>query len=80
MARTLNLAEARAVLSRLVEEVASGEEVIIAKAGRPLARLVPLRPRPERVMGVWKGRGWMAEDFDAPLPDDVLDVFEGSDG
>ncbi|MEN0065664.1 MAG: type II toxin-antitoxin system prevent-host-death family antitoxin [Myxococcota bacterium] len=80
MSRTLNLAEARAALSRLVEEVANGEEIIIAKAGRPLARLVALADRPERVIGVWKGQGWMADDFDVPLPEDMLDAFEGSDG
>lgn len=80
MSRTLNLAEARAALSRLVEEAARGEEIIIAKAGRALARLVALEPPPERVIGVWKERGWMADDFDAPLPDDLLDAFEGSNG
>lgn len=80
MSRTLNLAEARAALSRLVEEAAGGEEIIIAKAGRPLARLVALEPRPDRAFGVWQGQGWIADDFDAPLPEDLLEAFEGSSG
>lgn len=75
-----NLYEAKTSLSRLVDRAAEGEEIILAKAGKPLAKLVPYRPaRPPRQPGGWEGRVRMAEDFDAPLPPEVLAVFEGSD-
>jgi len=78
VARVLNLYEAKSRLSALVEEAASGDEIIIAKAGVPRARLVPLRPRlPKRRAGGSEGRIWIAPDFDAPLPDEILDLFEG---
>lgn len=78
MAKTVNLYEAKTHLSQLVEQAAKGEEVIIAKAGEPKARLVPLaRPVKHRTPGDWKGRIVIGPDFDAPLPDDVLDAFEG---
>jgi prevent-host-death family protein len=78
MAKTVNLYEAKTRLSELVERAARGEEVVIAKAGQPRARLVPLaRPQPPRKPGAWKGRVTMAPDFHAPLPDDVLAAFEG---
>ncbi len=65
----VNLHDAKTQLSRLVEAAAKGEEIIIAKAGKPMARLVPLRPsaRKERKPGGLKGKIWVAEDFDAPL-------------
>jgi antitoxin (DNA-binding transcriptional repressor) of toxin-antitoxin stability system len=57
--------------------VAAGEEVIIAKAGKPVARLVPVAaPASARVLGMDRGRGWIAEDFDAPLPEDILSALE----
>jgi prevent-host-death family protein len=74
---TLNLYEAKTHLSALVDEAASGQEIIIAKAAKPLAKLVPFRPARRRRPGLGKGTVWMAHDFDAPLPDDVLDAFEG---
>jgi prevent-host-death family protein len=78
MAKTVNLYEAKTHLSELVERAARGEEVVIAKAGQPRARLVPLeRPRRARRPGAWKGRVVIAADFDAPLPADVLAAFEG---
>jgi prevent-host-death family protein len=78
MPKTVNLYEAKTRLSELVERAARGEEVVIAKAGEPKARLVPLaRPRPARKPGAWKGRVMIAADFDAPLPDDLLSAFEG---
>jgi prevent-host-death family protein len=77
VAKTLNLYEAKTRLSSLVEEAAAGTEIVIAKAGVPRARLVPLKPRVRRRPGGSKGRIWIAPDFDAPLPDDVLDLFEG---
>ena len=78
MAKTVNLYEARTHLSELVERAAKGEEVIIAKAGQPRARLVPLaRSVQRRRPGAWKGRLFIGPDFDAPLPEDVLATFEG---
>lgn len=79
MTRSVNIHEAKTHLSRLVDEVAEGGEVIIARAGKPMARLVPLVPRSSpKVLGLLKGRLRVPEDFDAPLPDDVLRSFEGS--
>ncbi len=74
----MNLYEAKTSLSKLVDRAAAGEETIIAKAGRPVAKLVPFEARPEkRVPGGWQGKVRIAEDFDAPLADDVLAAFEG---
>jgi prevent-host-death family protein len=72
----VNIHEAKTHLSRLVERVESGEEVVIARAGRPVARLVPLgaRSTPRR-LGIWAGRIRIHDDFDAPLPD-FLDAFD----
>jgi len=74
----VNVHEAKTHLSRLLERVAAGEEVIIGKAGRPVARLVPYveDPRP-RVPGRWRNQVRVAEDFDA-TPEEVLAAFEGS--
>jgi len=78
MAETINLYEAKTHLSRLVERAAAGEEIIIAKAGRPKARLVPIqKTQRRRKPGLWKGRVRIADDFDDPLPDDILAGFEG---
>lgn len=76
----VNLYQAKTSLSQLVERAAAGEEIIIAKAGKPKARLVPLAGRAEpRRPGGWEGKVWVAEDFDEPLPADVLASFEGKD-
>jgi prevent-host-death family protein len=73
-----NLYEAKTALSQLVDRAAGGEEIILAKAGKPLAKLVPFRPaRRPRQPGGWEGQVKIAEDFDAPLPDDVQAAFEG---
>jgi prevent-host-death family protein len=78
MAKPVNLYEAKTRLSELVEKAANGAEFVIAKAGVPKARLVPLAlPTPTRRPGAWKGRLVIAPDFDAPLPQDVLAAFEG---
>lgn len=75
---TVNIHEAKTHLSRLIEDVASGKEVVIARAGKPVARLVPYLPtRPTRRPGSMKGRLVAPDDFDAPLPDEMLDLFEG---
>ena len=69
--------EAKTQLSKLLERAAQGEEVVIARAGVPVARLVPAPPHTgERPLGTEKGRVFISDDFDAPLPDDVLDDFE----
>lgn len=76
--QTVNIHEAKTNLSRLVEEVAAGQEIIIAKAGKPMARLVPLGAAPKkRRLGLFKGQLNVPDDFDAPLPQDVLASFEG---
>jgi prevent-host-death family protein len=76
--RTFNIHEAKTQLSRLAEDVAAGEEIIIAKAGKPVMRLVPIDTvtRPRR-FGALKGQMTVADDFDAPLPDEILDGFYG---
>jgi prevent-host-death family protein len=77
MSKTVNVHEAKTHLSRLLDRVSQGEEVIIAKAGKPIARLVSARERPERrVPGSAKGRIVVGEDFDAPLPEEVMGSFE----
>lgn len=74
---TVNVHEAKTHLSRLLARVATGEEVIIARSGQPVAKLVPFRPPAgKRVPGTAKGQIWIADDFDAPLPDDLMDAFE----
>ncbi len=77
---TVNIHQAKTHLSRLLRRVAAGEEIVIAKAGRPLARLVPFRERREnRRLGTEKGRILIADDFDAPLPSGLLSDFERAD-
>lgn len=73
----VNVHEAKTHLSRLLRRVASGEEIVIARAGVPVARLVPVEPRTRRVFGVDRGRFEVPGDFNAPLPDEVLRDFEG---
>ncbi len=74
---TVSLYQAKTHLSRLVERAAAGEEIVIAKSGRPRARLVPLEDtRALRVPGKGKGRWHLRRDFDAPLPPEVLREFE----
>lgn len=76
-----NLYEAKSSLSQLVDRAAAGEEIVIAKAGVPMAKLVPLASagvRPRRPGG-WEGRAWIGDDFDDPLPDDVEDAFTGGE-
>jgi prevent-host-death family protein len=76
MALLVNMHEAKSTLSRLVEQVEAGTEVTIAKAGVPVARLVPVEHK-ERRLGLWTGKLSIAEDFDAPLPDAELRLWEG---
>ncbi len=75
---TVNIHEAKTNLSRLIEAVAQGDEVVIAKAGKPMVRIVPFATQktPRRLGGL-KGKIRIADDFDAPLPDELLAAFEG---
>ena len=78
-ARIVNISEAKAQLSKLVAEAAAGGRVVIGNAGRPVAVLVAYEADPSpRELGGWKSRRvWIAEDFDAPLPEDLQAAFEG---
>lgn len=79
MTRMVNLYEAKTHLSQLVEEAAAGGEIIIAKAGKPAARLVPLAGTKEpRTPGGWEGQVWMADDFDAELSEEELSGWYGN--
>lgn len=74
----VNIHEAKTHLSRLLQRVAEGEEVTIARAGVPVARLVAVeKTKNVRPLGFARGEIWMADDFDAPLPDDLLAAFYG---
>lgn len=74
----VNIHEAKTHLSRLLQRVAEGEEVVIARAGVPVARLVPVENTvKKRPVGFAKGEIWIADDFDGPLPDDILAGFTG---
>lgn len=75
--QTVNIHEAKTHLSRLIEEVAAGNEIVIAKNGVPRARLVPLERARKLKFGVLKGKIRYPDDFDAPLPKEVLALFEG---
>ena len=75
MAEKVNIYDAKTRLSKLVDRAASGEDIVIARGGRPVARLVAWRPRPAaRKPGRLRGRIRVRKDFDAPLP---ADLFEG---
>jgi len=80
----VSLYDAKTHLSELVEQAAQGREIIIAKSGKPKARLVPLAPKDTRHLrkpGLGKGkRIWIADDFDAPLPSGILRLFSGESG
>ncbi len=73
----VNIYEAKTRLSQLLDQAVAGDEVVIARNGRPLARLVPVTAAiTRRHRGAWKGRGRIAPDFDA-TPDDVIEMFYG---
>jgi len=74
----VNTHEAKTQFSRLLRQVAAGEEITIANRGVPVARLVPVPPeKNRRVLGIFHGQFTVPDDFDAPLPEDLLDLFEG---
>ncbi len=74
----VNVHEAKTHFSKLIESAINGAETIIAKAGKPVAKLTPIyKEKTKRRAGVLKGKIKIAEDFDAPLPEDILNSFEG---
>jgi prevent-host-death family protein len=76
MRSPVNVHDAKTHLSRLLERVEAGQEIVIARAGRPVAKLVPLRSRrAPRRLGLWRGKGWIAPDFDE-TPTTLIDLFE----
>jgi prevent-host-death family protein len=76
MSRRVNVHAAKTHLSRLLEEVEAGEEIVLARSGRPVARLVPFKPaREPRVPGAWRGRVRLAPDFDT-TPESLIAAFE----
>jgi prevent-host-death family protein len=76
--KIVNIHEAKTHLSRLVDEVATGTEIIIAKAGKPMARLTPASaPVRKKQLGLLKGKIKVPDDFNTPLDDEVLSTFEG---
>ncbi len=78
--RQVNTHEAKTHLSRLLVDAARGDDIVIAKAGKPMAQFVAIdddtAPRPR---GLLKGTIWIADDFDAPLPGEILRYFDGSE-
>lgn len=73
---TVNVHEAKTHLSRLLVQVEAGEEVVIARNGKPVARLVPCERRGKPRFGSWKGRITVDDSFYEPLPDEELDAWE----
>ena len=74
--KTVNIHAAKAHLSGLIEEAIAGEEIVIAKAGKPMVRLVPVGKKDIRkTLGMLKGKIWISDDFDAPLPPEILRGF-----
>lgn len=70
--------EAKTHLSRLLQRVEAGEEIVIGRSGKPVARLVPYSAAPRRKLGVWRGRVWIADDFD-DLPAEIALPFKGEE-
>lgn len=76
--KQVNVHQAKTQLSKLLRRVAAGEEIAIANRGVPVARLVPVTTgKPKRQLGAYGDTIKIADDFDAPLPDEILDAFEG---
>lgn len=76
----INIHEAKTHLSRYVEEAAQGKEIVISKAGKPVARIVPLAAvKVVRKLGLLDGKARIPNDFNAPLPDEVLAEFLGGE-
>jgi prevent-host-death family protein len=75
MTQSVGVHEAKTHLSKLLERVAAGEEITITRRGEAVARLVSVAPAPKRVFGEDEGKFEVPEDFDDPLPDDLLELF-----
>lgn len=75
--RSINIHEAKTNLSRIAEKVAAGEEIIVAKAGKPKMKLVPLDSKKQIKLGALKGKIRISPDFDEPLPPEMMDAFYG---
>ncbi len=72
----INIHEAKTHFSKLLKKVEAGEEVTISRAGVPVARLIAAKPEPkERPLGKFKGSVWISDDFDDPLPKEMLDLW-----
>ena len=77
--RLINIHEAKTKLSRIAEDVAAGEEIIVAKAGKPKMKLIPIDNSKKKIIfGALKGKINISEDFDAPLPQTIINDFYGS--
>ena len=77
--KVINIHKAKTNLSRIAEEVAAGEEIIVAKAGKPKMKLVPIVHDKKKIkFGALKGKIKISDDFDAPLPEDIIDDFYGT--
>ena len=77
MSLKVNIHEAKTHFSRLLARVAKGEEIVISKAGKPVARLVPIEETlTKRIAGSAKGSVIISDDFDAPLPESIINSFE----
>ena len=80
--QTVNIHEAKTHLSRLIERASKGESFIIAKAGKPMVRVVPIEPEPPHTpqrLGFMKGRGKIPDDFDTMYADEIARLFNGGD-
>ena len=73
--KQVNVHEAKTRLSQLLAEVERGGEVIVARNGKPVAKLVPIPQKKRLRLGMWKGKIWMSPDFDAPLSDEELKAW-----
>ena len=78
--QTVNIHEAKTQLSRLLEQVQAGEDVVIAKAGSPIVRLIPYAPPKRKISppGAMEGEGWISDDFDEPI-DELFDCLKDDD-
>jgi len=73
----VNIHEAKTHFSKLIDAVVHGDEIIIAMAGKPVAKLIPISKKPKRRIGVLKGQIKISKDFYEPFPEDIIAVFEG---
>jgi len=79
-AHVVNIHEAKTHFSKLIQAAMAGEEIIIAKAGHPVVKLSSIKPAKKKIIfGGMKGEAWLSDDFNDPLPGDLLDLFEGKE-